>query len=174
VKNQSAAPPGFPALWGTGGNQVAADYEVDPTVTNDANYSGTFTNDLLTIPSMSIVMTLEDIFGATGINSNPGGSGLAWERAASLEMIYPDGHAGFQQDCGMRIQGGFGRSTSIKKHSFRPLFKGDYGASKLKFPLFDGSPVTEFDTFTLRAGMNNSYVLSTGEASRATLPKTSG
>jgi hypothetical protein len=168
VKNQSAAPAGFPTVWGTGGNQIAADYEVDPTVTNDANYSSTFASDLMAIPSMSIVMKLEDVFGVTGINSNPGGSGIAWERPASLEMIYPDGRNGFQQDCGMRIQGGFGRSVSIKKHSFRPLFKSDYGPSKLDFPLFDGSPVTEFDTFVLRAGMNNSYVLGTGEASRAT------
>lgn len=168
VKNQSSSPPGFPTVWGAGGNQTAADYEVDPAVTNDPNYSGTFANDLMTLPSMSIVMKLEDIFGVTGINSNPGGSGIAWERAASLELIYPDGRTGFQQDCGMRIQGGFGRSVTIKKHSFRPLFRSDYGASKLSFPLFEGSPVTEFDTFVLRAGMNNSYVLSTGEASRAT------
>jgi hypothetical protein len=168
VKTQSTAPAGFPTLWGTGGNQTSADYEVDPNVTNDPSYSTTFTNDLQAIPSMSIVMKQEDLFGTTGINSNPGGSGLAWERAASLELIYPDGRAGFQQDCGMRIQGGFGRSVTIKKHSFRPLFKGDYGESKLSFPLFDGSPVQDFDTFTLRAGMNNSYVLSTGEAGRAT------
>ncbi|HET6409670.1 MAG TPA: lamin tail domain-containing protein, partial [Chthoniobacteraceae bacterium] len=168
VKNQSDAPAGFPTVWGTGGNQIAADYEVDPAVTNSPNYSATFASDLLAIPSMSIVMKLEDIFGTTGINSNPGGSGIAWERPASLELMYPNGRDGFQIDCGMRIQGGFGRSVSIKKHSFRPLFKSDYGASKLEFPLFEGSPVTEFDTFVLRAGMNNSYVLGTGEASRAT------
>ncbi len=75
----------------------------------------------------------------------------------------------------MRIQGGYGRTPAILKHSFRPLFKGDYGESKLKFPLFPGSPVQEFDTFTLRAGMNNSYVLSTGEAVRAQpSPRTNG
>ncbi len=168
VRRQSTTPPGFPAVWGTGANQIAADYEVDPNVTNHPSYNATFESDLLAIPSLSIVMKQEDLFGVTGINSNPGGSGIAWERAASLEMIYPDGRDGFQQDCGMRIQGGYGRSVSIKKHSFRPIFKSDYGEPKLRFPLFDGSPVTEFDTFVLRAGMNNSYVLSTGEASRAT------
>lgn len=168
VRNQPAVPAGFPAVWGTGGNQIAADYEVDPQVTGNAAYNATFENDLLAIATMSIVMKQDDIFGLNGINTNPGGSGLSWERAASLELIYPDGRDGFQQDCGMRIQGGYGRSTVIKKHSFRPLFKGDYGESKLRFPLFPGSPVEEFDTFTLRAGMNNSYVLSTGEAGRAT------
>jgi len=168
VRNQPAAPPGFPSTWGTAGNQVIADYEVDPTVTNNPLYSATFESDLMAIPTMSIVMKRDDFFGTNGINSNPGGSGLAWERAASLELIYPNGSDGFQQDCGMRIQGGYGRTPSILKHSFRPLFKGDYGESKLKFPLFPGSPVEEFDTFVLRAGMNNSYVLSTGEASRAT------
>ena len=137
-------------------------------MTNHPSYNATFESDLLAIPSISIVMKQEDLFGVTGINSNPGGSGIAWERAASLELIYPDGRDGFQQDCGMRIQGGYGRSVSIKKHSFRPLFKADYGDSKLRFPLFEGSPVQEFDTFVLRAGMNNSYVLSTGEANRAT------
>ncbi|MDB6151803.1 MAG: hypothetical protein JWL90_256 [Chthoniobacteraceae bacterium] len=168
VRTQSTAPAGLPATWGPAGNQVIADYEVDPNVTGNALYNATFESDLLAVPSMSIVMKQDDMFGPNGINSNPGGSGIAWERAASLELIFPNGSDGFQQDCGMRIQGGYGRTPAILKHSFRPLFKGDYGESKLKFPLFPGSPVQEFDTFTLRSGMNNSYVLSTGEAARAT------
>ncbi len=166
VRTQNGA--GFPVTWSNGSTSVAADYEVDPTVVNNAAYNATFTNDLLAIPSMSIVMNQADMFGTTGLYTNSQQSGAAWERPCSIEMIYPDARAGFQQDCGLRIQGGFGRSPSIKKHSFRPLFKGDYGASKLNFPLFPGSPVEEFDTIVLRAGMNNSYVLSTGEASRAT------
>ncbi|HEV7868977.1 MAG TPA: lamin tail domain-containing protein, partial [Chthoniobacteraceae bacterium] len=163
-----SAPAGYPTTWGTGGNQVIADYEVDPNVTGNPLYSATFESDLMAVPTMSVVMKRDDMFGPSGINSNPQSSGLAWERAASLELLYPDGSDGFQQDCGLRIQGGYGRTPAILKHSFRPLFKGDYGESKLEFPLFPDSPVKEFDTFTLRAGMNNSYVLSTGEATRAT------
>jgi len=159
---------GFPTTWSGGSGTVAADYEVDPTVVNNSTYSAAFTSDLLAIPSMSIVMNQADMFGPSGLYTNSQQSGAAWERPCSIEMFYPDGRDGFQQDCGLRIQGGFGRSPTVKKHSFRPLFKGDYGAAKLNFPLFPGSPVEEFDTIVLRAGMNNSYVLSTGEANRAT------
>jgi hypothetical protein len=166
VRTQTGA--GFPSTWTNGGTTVAADYEVDPDVARTAPYAATFVNDLLAIPTMSIVTSQADMFGTSGLYTNTQSSGPQWERPASLELIYPDGRDGFQQDCGMRIQGGYGRSPSVKKHSFRALFKGDYGASKLKFPLFAGSPVEEFDTITFRAGMNNSYVLFQGEAQRAT------
>ena len=36
----------------------------------------------------------------TGIYSNPLESGVAWERPASVELIYSDGKAGFQIDGG--------------------------------------------------------------------------
>ncbi|HUT14585.1 MAG TPA: lamin tail domain-containing protein [Thermoguttaceae bacterium] len=74
-----------------------------------------------------------------------------------MELINPDGSEGFQVDCGIRIQGGWFRQTGVKKHSFRLLFKGQYGPSKLNFPLFGEDAVDSFDTITLRAGANDGY-----------------
>jgi hypothetical protein len=37
------------------------------------------------------------------------------------------------------------------------LFKGDYGPTKLEFPLFGEGSVDRFDTITLRAGANDGY-----------------
>jgi len=165
VREQTGA--GFPGAWGS----RTADYEVDPEVTGNPAYSATFRDDLLSIPSMSIVMDLDDLFGSRGIYSNPGGSGQSWERPSSVELILPDGveipggGRGFQENCAMRMHGGHGRNSSIPKHNFRMLFKGAYGATKLNYPLFAASPrllgqgaTDQFDTLILRAGGNNSWV----------------
>lgn len=153
VRNQTGA--GFPTGWGSPG----PDYEVDPNVTNDPAYSATFENDLLTIPSMSLVMDLDDLFDpATGIYANATQSGDAWERPGSLELIYPDGTEGFQVNQGVRMQGNVGRNADMVKHSFRFVYKNDYGPSKLRYPLFPQSEVDEFDNLILRAGFNNSYM----------------
>ena len=58
------------------------------------------------------------------------------ERPTSVELIYPDGTEGFQAEAGLRIRGAYSRSGSNPKHSFRLLFKGGYGTSKLRYPIF--------------------------------------
>jgi len=70
-------------------------------------------------------------------------------------MIYPDGEDGFQSNCGVRIYGGVGRRE--KKKSFRLLFKGTYGATKLRYRLFGDDATDEFDTIILRANFNDGY-----------------
>ena len=62
--NQPSDPAGFPitTLWNDYG--WPSDYGIDPTVVNDPRYVNTLTNDLLAIPSLSIVMNVEDMFGA--------------------------------------------------------------------------------------------------------------
>jgi hypothetical protein len=153
VRNQTGA--GYPTTWGSPG----ADYDVDPNVTNNPAYSATFEQDLLTIPSMSLVMDLDDLFNpSTGIYTNSTQSGDAWERPGSLELIYPDGSEGFQVNQGVRMQGNVGRNPEFLKHSFRFVYKNEYGPSKLRYPLFPDTEVDEFDNIVLRAGFNNSYV----------------
>ena len=49
------------------------------------------------------------------------------------------------------------------KHSFRLLFKGLYGPTKLRYPLFGDDAAEEFDTITLRAGANDGYAWSGNE-----------
>ena len=150
-----AVPPGWPNTWG--GNTV--DYGMDPNVVDNSLYRGTILNDLQTIPSFSIATDLPNLFDATtGIYSNPGGDGMAWERPASLELIYPDGSKGFQVRAGLRIRGGYSRSTDNPKHAFRFFFREEYGDAKLKYPMFatqDGA--AEFNGFDLRTFQNYSW-----------------
>ena len=137
--------------------------EMDPDIVNNPLYSGTIVDDLKSIPSLSLVMRNSDLFGGSGIYSNPNSSGVSWERPGSMELIYPDGSPGHQQNCGVRIYGGVGRNPGFKKHTFRFLFKRDYGATKLDYPLFnfaseDAEGATDrFDTIILRAGFNNAW-----------------
>lgn len=148
--NQPELPEGFPSQW-----RMTANYVMRPDVVSA--YQDEITEAMTSIPTMSIVMDQDDLFGQTnGIYSNPFGEGFEWERPCSLEMIFPDGREGFQISCGIRV---FGRgSRHNNKLSFRLLFKSMYGPSKLNFKLFDDSPVTEYDTFMLRGGSNHSWV----------------
>ncbi|MFP6631615.1 MAG: lamin tail domain-containing protein [Planctomycetota bacterium] len=155
VLSQPVRPAGFPAGW-TGAPR--ADYEMDPQIADNPAYSASVREGLRSLPSISIVARVADVFGSQGIYSNPGGTGSNWERPCSVEYILPDGSEGFQIDCGIRILGGASRNTSIPKHSFRLLFKSDYGRPRLKYELFEGNPVSSFDTLVLRANYNNSWV----------------
>ncbi len=158
---QAPEPPGFPAAWG----DTAADYEMDANIVLDSQYSGQVKSALLSLPSMSIVTAVEDLFGPDrGIYANPNGSGVGWERPGSVELIYPDGTKGFQVNCGIRIQGAYFRSPwACRKHSFRLVFKGQYGPTKLRYPLFGEDAAQEFDTIVLRAGANDGYTWSGNE-----------
>lgn len=148
------APPGWPSSWG--GNVV--DYGMDPDIVNSPKYRDTIKADLQTLPSFSVVMRLEDLFnGTSGIYANPGQDGITWERPCSLELMYPDGKKGFQINAGIRIRGGFSRSTSNPKHAFRFFFRDSYGAGKLSYPLFGPGAAEEFDGFDLRTFQNYSW-----------------
>ena len=133
---------------------------MDPEVTQNPAYSDIIDDALLSIPTISIVTDVNNLFDPeTGIYMNPEERGVAWERPASVELIFPDGADGFQEDAGLRIQGGFSRKPGESpKHSFRLLFKSVYGDSKLRFPLFGPDAVEEFDTVILRAGFNQSWI----------------
>jgi CotH kinase protein/Fn3 associated/Lamin Tail Domain/F5/8 type C domain/Chitobiase/beta-hexosaminidase C-terminal domain len=159
VVNQTAATTqstyGLPATWGA----QAPDYGMDSRVTSLHN--ATIRDDLKTVPTFSIVCDANDFFGSGGIYSNPNNSGEAWERGISLEIIdpaNPDGSKDFQLNCGIRIQGGAFRNFSLTlKKSFRVLFKGQYGPTKLRYPLFGSEAAKEFDSIILRMESNDGY-----------------
>jgi len=162
VLNQPNNPGGFPDTWGVYvyqnvGNPVPADYGMDPSIAVDRA-------SLESLPSMSIVMENNDLFDpGYGIYSNPTKrheptQGEDWERAASLEYIDPNGDPGFQVNCGIRIQGGWSRRPSQNpKHSFRVLFKNEYGPSHLEFPLFGEDASDSINCIALRGGFNDSW-----------------
>lgn len=148
------APPGWPAQKKATGSGQVWDYGMDPQIVSNATWSANIKNDLLAIPTFSITM---DIGAFTNIYNNPGGDGIANERPASLELLYPDGVPGFQANCGIRIRGGFSRSPDNPKHAFRLFFRQEYGLSKLQYPVFGPTGADEFDKFDLRTMQNYSW-----------------
>lgn len=114
------------------------------SITTNAIYGPQMRAALLDLPSISLV-TPSTINGTTEVQ-------------ASLEWLRPDGEPGFQEPCGVRLFGG--AFTDFAKKSFRLYFRSEYGASKLKYPLFTGferglAAVDEFDQLELRSGSHD-------------------
>jgi hypothetical protein len=161
VALQPAAPSGFPTTWGWyNGQQVPADYEMDPAVVNDPRYAGTIRQDLRSLPAISIAARRVDLFDEwQGIYSNPTQTGDEWERPASVELIHPDSSTGFQVDAGLRIHGNITRRPSVTpKHSLRLHFRGDYGTPELNYPLFPDTEIDSFEVIVLRAMYEDTWL----------------
>ena len=158
VKTQSSdgtPPAGWPA--GPINGQVL-NYGMDPNIVNDATWGPQIDAALKAIPTISIVTDLDNLFDpVSGIYVHPGNDGRDWEREASVELINPDGTLGFQIDAGLRIRGGYSRSTDNPKHAFRLFFRSEYGASNLEYPLFGATGMQSFDKIDLRCSQNYSW-----------------
>ncbi|MCK6626334.1 MAG: lamin tail domain-containing protein [Anaerolineae bacterium] len=156
VLTQPQNPAGFPGTWGGyKGAPVLADYEMDPEVVNDPRYRPVIKEALRAIPTLSLVTDMPNFYH---LYANPGRRGRAWERPVSVELLDPqNSRSGFQINAGLRMHGELGRSGNIPKHPMRLFFRSEYGAARLHYPLFPGSPVDEFDTLILRSGVNRSY-----------------
>ena len=153
---------GLPAVFQ---NWPDADWEMDPEIVEHPDYSATIIDDMKTIPAMSMVADPDHWFHAsTGIYNHPLGRGVEWERPMSAEFIYPDGSKTFQINCGVRIQGGSSRLGPYKKRSLRLRFKSEYGASTMKFPLFESSPVDRFNSLTLTARKSKTWLVGSDRA----------
>jgi len=150
-------PAGFPYDWGF--NYV--DYGMDQRVVNDQRYKEKIFDGLKSIPSYSLVMDLDDLFDErSGIFANAKNDGREWERECSLELISANGEIGFQENCGVRIRGGFSRMSANPKHAFRFFFRNEYGPGKLNYPVFGKDAAQEFDNIDLRTFSNYSWSLS--------------
>lgn len=154
---QQTRPAGYPTSWG-GGN---ADYDMDPQVVDDPDYTNEFDEAFAALPTLSLVFDPDSFFHpTTGIYQRPQSEGRAWERPTSAEFFVPGStESGFQIDAGIRVQGGSSRNTDTPKHSLSLRFRSDYGSAKLKYPLFENSPegesaVEEFDALQLRPEYN--------------------
>ena len=148
------APPGWPTSWGAN----IVNYGMDPRIVNSTIYRDQIIPALKSIPTFCVVTELKNLFDpSTGIYANASQDGAAWERPCSLELIYPNGTKGFQVNAGIRIRGGFSRSTDNPKHAFRFFFRDAYGASKLKYPLFGNEGTDEFDALDIRTFENYSW-----------------
>jgi hypothetical protein len=163
VLRQPAAPPGFPTQWAG----FPADYAMDSNIVNNPLYRDTIVPGLKSLPVISVVMPMDDLFGAqNGFYAN---SEQPLERETSVEFFDPWDGTQFQLNCGVRISGA---TTSLHvmtpKHSLWLRFRGEYGSSKLTFPLFRDSAVTEFDHLKIRTFSVDSW-LQNEDASRLIL-----
>ena len=137
---------------------------MDPQVLNDARYTDQIEDAFLAIPTFSISTATENIFDKKiGIYLNAMKRGRLWERPASIELLHLDGDEGFQIDAGLRIRGGYSRRDFNPKHAFRLFFRSEYGAAKLKYPLFGDEGAKSFDKIDLRTSQN--YAWSSGKYS---------
>lgn len=166
VKTQSH--PG--GAWPTGSvNNQTVDLDVDSIIIKHSDYSELINDAFLEISSISIITDINNLFNPiTGIYVNAREDGVEWERECSVELLNPDNSEGFGVNAGLRIRGGFSRSPEFAKHSFRLLFKGEYGDTKLRFPIFGDEGVGVFDNLDLRTAQN--YAWSNGD-SRNTMVK---
>ena len=127
------------------------DYAMDPNVVNDPRYSDTIIDDLKSIPTMSIVMDVPDMFGSGGIYASP------WSRFAkptSVELIHPDGSEGFQINASIRVHG---NATTVNRYAMRLHFQRPYGPTKLKYPLFGPDAADSLDVLVLRSGFTDNW-----------------
>jgi len=158
VTRQPAHPAGFPANWAHTG---VGDYEMDPEVVNHPRYRDTIKDALKSVPTLSLVMDVDDWFksGGQGIYVQ----GEMSERAVSAELLLPDGKPGFQINCAVMIVGGSSPNRwKMDKLSMRLKFTGEYGPTKLRFPLFGDDATDEFDTVVVDASMNNTWAYGGG------------
>ena len=132
-------------------------YEMDAEILNDPRFGNSIIDALLAIPTMSVVVDPTEFFGPTGIYITGQGE-REGERRASVEYFTHSGDAGFSIDAGIRIAGAGARNFA--KRPLRLVFRDEYGQGKLRFPLFSGSPVDEFDTLNLRSGGHDSWLSS--------------
>ena len=171
VVRQPCYPSGFPtSIGGIGmGDLTEFDYEMDPAIVDHADYRREILSAMKAIPSLSIVMDKQDLFGQVFTDDGElkrSESGVYFRSQekpgrgpASVELIYP--HApdrGFQVDCAIESHAGYGVKRALKL-----VFKNEYGVGKLRTKLMQDAPLngesakTKFDRLVLRSGHTRSF-----------------
>lgn len=124
-----------------------------------------FMNESITLPVISISTAPANLWDenigiyAFGNNYDPNfpffGANFweDWERPVHIELYEPDGNQGFSVDAGIKIFGGWSRGNPQK--SLSVFFRGEYGTSKLDYPLFPGYDINTFHSFVLRNSGND-------------------
>ena len=172
VLNQPNNPEGYPAKWGkysqiTG--TAVADYEMDPEMTGDSELRPKIIEGLWQLPFLSLVSDKENFFSRVNDEEKGGiyiytgppvgdATGHGWTRPASIELFGGPQRHDLTIDCGMRLHGGHGRlAEKNPKHSFRLVFKDEYGPDKLEYPLFGEDEPQVFKQLVLRCHFGNSW-----------------
>ncbi len=181
VLSQSNSPEGYPSEWGSytqiWGTAIA-DYEMDTEMTQDPVLKKKISEGIKSLPVLSIVTDRDNLFshendpdrGGIYIFTGPpvgDATGHGWTRPASVELFSPQGldpseTKGITYDlttsCGLRLHGGHGRLPEKNpKHSFRLVFKEQYGPKSLKYPLFGNDEPKKYDQLVLRCHFGNAW-----------------
>ncbi len=172
VMNQSDTPEGYPTEWGQYiqmGGIAPADYGMDAEMTKDAMLAPKIREGLQSLPVLSIVTDKENLFshendeetGGIYIFTGPpvgDATGHGWTRPASIELMGGEQAHNLSATCGLRLHGGHGRlAEKNPKHSFRLVFKSNYGLKKLEYPLFGADEPDEFNQLVLRCHFGNAW-----------------
>ena len=150
-------PAGVASTW-PGGSP--ADFAMDPRVPGANPPPGySLRESLRAIPTLSLTSDPAGLWGAgSGIYAVPSGRGRTYERFTAAEWLDPAGGDDFHVDGGLRIHGNISRDKGFTpKHGFSLRFRGEYGDTRLSFPLFPGSGVDRFDELVLRAGSTDTF-----------------
>ncbi|MDR9416169.1 MAG: CotH kinase family protein [Gracilimonas sp.] len=127
-----------------------------------------FINEESELPVVAITTAPDNLFsaekgiyvegnnGTTGYcSSSPKNWNQDWERPVRLELFEKNREEGFSIDAGIKIGGGCTRLYDQK--SLDIYFRGDYGAKKLNYNVFEDKPINEFDRLSLRSGGQDWY-----------------
>ena len=156
VVRQDATPPaGFPRDREVNGQAMR--YGMDARVTEGADAARVRAGFTNAIPTVSLVVDPGFLFDRdAGIYVN---ALREWERPALVEQIDPAGGAdgGWSAPAGLLIRGGSSRNPDCPKHSFRLVFRREYGQNKLKFRLFGKEGASSFKKIDLRTSQNFSW-----------------
>ncbi len=153
VATQPADPIGYPAVWdGTIGSQdIAADYAMSSV---PGYTTAQIASALSSLPSMSIVTTNANMFGASGIYSNSQVHDL--EAPCSLEYFNPlTGTTDWEGLAGLEAYGGVGRDTQYLKHGLEVVFDQSDGPSVMDENLFGDGYFPK--GLVLRQGFNDGW-----------------
>ena len=172
VLNQPNNPEGYPTEWGQytqiSGTAIA-DYEMDPEMTTNATLRPIIIEGLKQLPILSIVSDKENFFshendeerGGIYIFTGPpvgDQTGHGWTRPASVELFGGPQQHDYSGGCGVRLHGGHGRlAEKNPKHSFRLVFKKEYGKKTMKYPVFGEDEPAQFDQLVLRCHFGNAW-----------------
>lgn len=180
ILSQSNTPFGYPDQWGKflypnlEGN-APADYEMDPELITDPTTRKNIIKGFEEIPILSIATDIENLFshendtlkGGIYIFTGPpqvDSTGRGWTRFASFELFGKTANLGNSKEfdltynCGLRLHGGHSRfAEKTPKHSFRLIFKKDYGVGKIEDAIFGNNSSSPINQLVLHSHFNNSW-----------------
>ncbi|MBN1188018.1 MAG: CotH kinase family protein [Bacteroidales bacterium] len=150
IKLQPNNPNGFPDNWG-GSSIIPADYEMDPNVINNPEYSASIDDAIKSLPSLCLSMAIDEWFNYdSGLYVGYPNSSISREKPVSAEFIYTDSAKSFFVSCGVQNQGGTSIvNWKVPKQSMRLLFKEQYGPKKLKKKIFPDSDIESINTLVV-------------------------